>query len=126
MTLTITPVYAALLAVWFIVLSFRVIAARRENRAAYGDGGNLAMQGRIRAQGNFAEYAPFALLLMLMAELGGAAVWALHVVGILLLAGRVVHGIGLSWHPRVFPLRVWGMGLTFTALGVAAILALPL
>jgi len=126
MTLTITPIYAGLLAIWFLVLSVRVIAARRGRRIAYGDAGDVAVQGRIRAQGNFAEYVPFTLLLMMMAELTGAAGWALHLVGLILLVGRGLHGLGLSWYPLAFRLRVWGMTGTFIALTGAALLALPI
>ena len=40
---------------------------------------------------NFAEYAPFVLLLMGIAKLSGTPAWRLHVIGGLLLAGRLLH-----------------------------------
>ncbi len=71
----ITPLYAALAAVILIVLSLRVIGARRSRRVAIGDGADEDLARRIRAHGNFTEYAPLALVLILLLELGGAPAW---------------------------------------------------
>ena len=64
----ITALYASLLAPLFILLSVRVIGARRSARVPVGDGGNTVLLRRMRVQANFAEYVPFALLLMALAE----------------------------------------------------------
>ena len=56
----ITPLYAALAAVILIVLSLRVIGARRSHRVAIGDGADEDLARRIRAHGNFTEYTPLA------------------------------------------------------------------
>ncbi len=126
MILTVTPVYAAALTVLLIALSANVIAFRRKNRVALGDAGNKILQNRIRAQANFIEYVPMALVLMLMAELGGTqAVW-LHGVGLCLVVGRMVHAYHLTYAPVKYVLRTVGIILTFFALAAAAILALPL
>jgi uncharacterized membrane protein YecN with MAPEG domain len=77
----VTPLYAALAAAMMIVLSLRVIGARRSRRVAIGDGADEEVARRIRAHGNFAEYAPLALLLILLLELGGAPAWQLHLLG---------------------------------------------
>ena len=66
----ITPLYATLAAVILIVLALRVIGARRSRRVAIGDGADDDLARRIRAHGNFTEYAPLALVL----ELGGAEI----------------------------------------------------
>ena len=124
MTPTITPLYAALLAFVFVVLSFRVIFVRRGERISLGDGENPALQARIRVQGNFAEYAPFALLLILLIELQGGGAFLLHALGAALLAGRIAHAVGVSQHPQIMPLRVSGMILTFLVLNVAALVNL--
>ena len=126
MTAAITGFYAAPLAVLFIVLSARVITYRRGNAISLGDGGDQVMLARMRAQGNFAEYAPFGLLLMLIAEAQGGDPFWLHVCGLLLLTGRVLHGINFSFGIRNMGLRVGGMVLTLTALGIAAVLCVPL
>lgn len=120
MIIAITPLYAAILALMFILLSLRVILLRREVRVALGDGGNSQLLRRQRVQGNFAEYVPFALVLMALAELQGAAAWTLHLIGVALLVGRIAHAAGVSRTPEPYRLRVAGMGLTFAALSIAA------
>jgi uncharacterized protein len=84
------------------------------------------MTARVRAQGNFAEYAPLGLILLAIAELQGTgAIW-LHLCGILLLAGRMLHGVNFSFGLRQPALRIGGMVLTLLALGLGALLCLPL
>ena len=58
MTLAITGSYAAALTLLFVVLSARVIVHRRGKKVSLGDGGDPVLVQKIRAQGNFAEYAP--------------------------------------------------------------------
>jgi len=121
MTVSVTPLYAAILTILYIVLSFRVIFIRRGEQISLGDGGNPALRARIRVHGNFNEFAPLGLLLLLMVELQGGNVILLHIIGLMLLAGRACHAWGVSQHPQIMPLRVGGMILTFTALLVAAL-----
>ncbi len=64
----ITAFYAALLAVLFLVLSFRVIGVRRGQRVEIGDGGDKELLRRMRVHANFAEYVPLALVLLALAE----------------------------------------------------------
>lgn len=120
----ITALYAALLAPLFVLLAIRVIAARRSARVAVGDGGNALLQRRMRVQANFAEYVPFALLLLALAESLGTPAWLLHIIGLALLAGRLSHAWGMSQPREVFGFRVAGMMATFGAIAVAALLCL--
>ena len=110
--LTATPLYAGLLGLVFIFLSFRVVGARRSERVSVGDGGNAILHKRIRVQGNCAEYAPFGLLLLALAELQGMPVWLTHIFGLLFLLGRVLHAYGLGSTPQIVPARIWGMYFT--------------
>jgi uncharacterized membrane protein YecN with MAPEG domain len=119
--LTVTALYAAALAALFLWLSARVIGARGRARVSLGDGGDAGLLARIRAHGNCAEYAPMGLILMAATELNGAPHWLVHALGLTLLAGRVLHALGLS-HGRM-RLRVAGMGLTLTMIGFAALVA---
>ncbi|MGE3332368.1 MAG: MAPEG family protein [Rhodospirillaceae bacterium] len=120
----VTPAYAALLGLIFILLSVRVIIARRRGRIAFGSGGDADLERRIRIQANFAEYVPFALLLLFFAEQGGASPGALHVLCGALLAGRIAHAIGLS-HVRWDDLgRIAGMTGTQVAILGAVVLIL--
>ncbi len=115
----ITPLYAALAAVILIVLSVRVIGVRRGRRVAIGDDGDDDMARRIRAQGNFAEYVPLALVLILLLELGGAPAWQLHLLGAALILGRILHAWSLTAHSGKG--RLAGMTLTFFVLTAAAL-----
>lgn len=126
MTAAITGLYAAALAVLFLVLSARVIVYRRGNSISLGDAGDAVLLARIRAQGNFVEYAPFGVLLLLIAEVQGTAPIWLHLCGGLMLIGRVLHGVNFSFGIRNMMLRLGGMVLTLIALGLGAALCLPI
>lgn len=120
----ITALYAALLAPLFVVLAIRVIAIRRRARVAVGDGGDAELRRRMRVQANFAEYVPFALLLLALAEGLGGPGWAIHALGLALLGGRVSHAWGMSQPREVFGFRVGGMVATFSVILLAALLCL--
>jgi len=119
--ISVTPLYAGLITLLYIWLSKRTISRRFEARVSIGDGGDKEMEKRIRVHANCAEYAPLGLLLMLLTELQDAPVWVLHLFGLMLLAGRVLHAWGLGSTPQVTPARIGGMVLTFTMLGIAAL-----
>jgi uncharacterized membrane protein YecN with MAPEG domain len=117
--LPVTGFYAGLLAFYFVWLATRVIKARRLHRVALGTPHRL-VERAARAHGNFAEYVPFALLLMALCEINGLPDWALHALGVALVAGRVLHARGISQEPEQFRGRVLGMSLTLTVMGLAA------
>jgi uncharacterized membrane protein YecN with MAPEG domain len=114
-----TAIYAGLLVPLFLYLSVNVISKRREARQSLGDGGNDSLQRAIRMHGNFAEYAPYAVILLAIAESQGAAATMLHLIGATLLIGRVIHALGLRTQKANFRLRVGGMALTFASIGIA-------
>jgi len=124
--MSVTPIYASLIAIVFLILSARVIGFRRAHRVSLGDGGDKGMQRRIRGQANCAEYAPIGLILLALAEMQGAGGLWLHLIGVMLLAGRIAHGYAFS---RVEPFmagRVGGMALTLISIGLAAVVNLGL
>ncbi len=96
MTMAITPVYAGLIALVFVFLSFRVIGLRRRVGIGLGDGGDLSLMRRQRVHGNFAEYVPLVIVLMALAELQGQSLWKIHLIGICLIGGRLLHAYGVS------------------------------
>jgi uncharacterized membrane protein YecN with MAPEG domain len=122
----ITAFYAALLAALFLVLSVRVIAWRRQQRVEFGHGEDAELLRRQRVHANFAEYVPFALLMMALAESLAPPDLLVHASGILLVAGRALHAYGVSQSPPVMRYRVYGMGLTFASLGLGALVCLAL
>lgn len=119
--LAITPIYAALIAILYVALSVKVILQRRSDKISVGDGGSKLMIKAIRTHSNCAEYAPIALLLIAMVELQGAGGLLVHILGLMLLAGRLLHAYGFGRTPQIVILRQAGMGLTFLAILVAAI-----
>ncbi len=121
MTISVTPLYAALLAFLYIFLSLRVALVRRKERISLGDADDPALRARIRVHANFAEYAPFGLLLLLLVEVQDGHTVLLHVIGLILFVGRAGHAWGLSQHPQSIPLRSSGMVLTFTSMSIAAL-----
>lgn len=121
----VTPLYAGLLAIWLLILSFRVVGRRRGNKINLGDGDDPKMQRLIRGHANFTEYVPLILLLMLLLEMGGTTpFWLLHVIGITLVVARVLHGIALSFSDHFFLGRFIGALLTFALLFVTGALCL--
>ncbi|TDU31084.1 hypothetical protein DFR24_0442 [Panacagrimonas perspica] len=121
----VTPLYAGLLALLFVVLSMRVIVRRRDGKISLGDGGDAEMQRRIRGHGNFSEYVPLALLLIALIEIGGASsIWVLHALGMTLFIARLLHGYALSFSTQFFIGRFLGTILTFLVLIVAGLLCL--
>jgi uncharacterized protein len=123
--LAITGSYAAILTVFFIFLSARIVTYRRGNSVSLGDAGDKVLLSRIRAHGNFSEYAPLGVLLLAIAEMQGSGALWLHVCGMLLLVGRLMHGLNFTFQLGLMPMRVGGMVLTFTALALGAVLSLP-
>lgn len=120
--MTVTPIYAALCGFILVFLSIRVIRARRRFDVALGDEGERQVLRAMRVQANFAEYAPIALVLLLLAELQGFHLLLLHGLGALLVLGRLLHAFGVRREPEDFRFRVAGMTLTFFAiLGAAAL-----
>ena len=63
---------------------------------AHGDGDQKDLTRAIRGQANAAEQLPIALILLVMAEMLGAPALAIHVIGVTLLVGRVLHGLHFS------------------------------
>ena len=114
--LPITSIIAALLTIIFIKLSFAVIGLRRKNKVGLGSGGHEDLERAIRAQGNFAEYVPFGLILIACLELNGAPAWLVLIPGITLIIGRMIHAKGINEPPPNFSKRVLGMKITFFTL----------
>lgn len=123
MPVTITPLYAGLLGLLLLVLSFRVSMQRRRHMVSLGDGGQPALQAAIRVQANFVEYVPLALVLLALLELTGQPPAVLHVLGAALFLGRILHAQGLTSNPggKSFG-RMWGVLLTWLMLLAASLL----
>jgi hypothetical protein len=124
--LLITSIIASVLTIIFIKLSFAVIGLRRKNKVGLGSGGHEDLERAIRAQGNFAEYVPFGMILLACLELNGAPWWLVAILGIALIIGRLLHAKGINVPPPDFSKRVLGMKFTFTTLITLIVLNLAL
>jgi uncharacterized protein len=113
---TILPLYAALLAIMFVVLSIRTIRQRRKLKIGLGDAGNKDMQRAIRVHANFAEYVPLCLLMIYWVEQSGVYAWFVHALCMTLIVGRLSHAYGVSQQRENFRFRIAGMSLTLTVL----------
>lgn len=116
-----TPLYAALLGLLFFGLSERTLRLRRQLKIAIGYSNDQNMLRAMRVHSNFAEYAPYTLLLIFMLELMGGYNWLLHTLFICLVLGRLSHAHGVSKLMENYRYRVFGMAMTFTALLGAAL-----
>lgn len=122
--LIITSIVASVLTLLFVRLSFAVIRLRRENKVALGSGGHAELERAIRAQGNFAEYVPFGIVLIACLEMNGAPWWLAAIPGIALVIGRIIHAKGINEPPPNFGKRVLGMKFTFNTLITLVVLNL--
>jgi uncharacterized protein len=121
-------VYAALIVLMGVFLTYRVIFQRRSKLIGMGDGGDKTVARHIRVHGNFCENAPFALALLILLALMGAPVLVVHAVGLLFLAGRAAHAFGLSRTGGKSVGRVLGMVATHFSflIGAGALLWLAI
>ncbi len=124
MTPAITAIYGGLLGVLYLALCWQVVDRRRQAKVGLGTGGDPALERAVRVHGNFAEYVPLFLVLLLVAELNGAAAWVLHALGGVFLLSRIGHAHGLSRSGGTSRGRFFGTLFTWIALLVAALLNL--
>jgi len=117
----IVALYGAINIILLVILSYRVGGARKKHSIGIGDGGNEALQRAVRVQGNFTEYAPLAIVgLLLMASLSANPYWR-HGVGGAFTLGRVFHAVGLGGTSGISFGRVAGMVLSWGSLLVMAL-----
>lgn len=122
--LIVTGWAAVILASLFLWLTWLVITERRNKHIVLGDGNNHITRKRIRGQANAAEQTPIALIMLGMAE------WMLPgtvplVIAVILVVGRIMHGLYFAYHGLNFRLRFYGMLLTLIAqaAAIAAVVA---
>ena len=125
-----TTLYGALLGLWLVVLSLRVIALRGGPGLGwlkFGYTGEQALTRSIRAQGNLIEYAPIFMILMFIAESGGVSSFSLHYYGGTFLLGRLTHAICMGFMEKSVVLRSGGTILTLLPLlGISVLLLMQL
>lgn len=109
----VTMIYAALLGMLLLMLSWGVSRVRLRESVSLGAGDVSGLESAIRAQGNFIEYVPFALILLMLAESAAATSWLLHLLGASLLVGRLLHAYGIQQPGSANNYRKYGIALTW-------------
>ena len=111
----ITALYAGLLGLISLWLSFGAGRLRGKTGISIGDGGNPELLLAMRKHANFVEYAPLFLILLALLEVNDVPSMALHAMGGLFVIARVCHGVGLKADTMA------GMGRLVGAAGSALI-----
>ena len=106
MVFTITPIYAALLGLLFIILRTIVTIERAKSGISILTQDNMVLAEKVRRFGNFIETVPFVIILMAFVESFSAPTMVLHLIGSLLLISRLLHPIGLDHTKGAHPLRI--------------------
>jgi len=123
MSAPITALWAGLLGLLMLALAIQVVRTRVTEKVGFGDGGNPLMLQRIRVHGNFVEYVPMVLLLMLVLELDGTPPGVLHALGASLFVARLLHAFGLGTSTGTTLGRFGGTVLTWLVVLAASGLA---
>ncbi|MBV7255695.1 MAPEG family protein [Pacificimonas sp. WHA3] len=113
--LTVTLATAAVLGLYFWLLSLRVVQGRIGGKVLIGDGESEDLLYRVRAHANFAEHVPLILILMGLIELAVGPRTGLIVIAAVLVLARVLHGWGMTMYSENKP-RVIGVLLTWAVL----------
>ncbi len=125
LSLTVFTITSALLGLFFVFLSYNVIRHRLRAQVVLGDNDDSLLRYSIRAHGNFAEYVPFALLLLFLDYQVMMPVWLMIVLCLGLLIGRALHAMSLlKYEPKdasFVRFRVNGIMLTFIVISVASL-----
>lgn len=120
----ITSFYGALAGLVVLFLAGMVSRHRLSTGVGMGDGGYRPLQLAIRAHGNAVEYLPICLLLMLLYELEGGGAFLLHLAGIAVIGGRVLHASAMLRTDEGTPARQAGVALTWLAILVLSLVLL--
>ncbi len=113
-TLPVTLVLAGAAAIYLVLISFPIANRRRATQLSAGDGGDEKFNRLIRAQANFAEYTPLAIIVIGLIEMNGFAQIFVCSLAAAFAAGRLLHLVGMLG--PVLPARALGMILTFGVL----------
>lgn len=124
--MTITMLYAGLLALVLLGLALNVIKVRGATHINVGDGGNEKLIRAMRGQGNFIEYVPLCVLMLAALEMAGLSALCLHILGAALLLGRLMHGYAFAISDYSPIGRTGGIVLTFLVLFAEALLCVYL
>lgn len=119
--MALTPVFVAIFILMFVVLSVNVIRYRFSRKISIGDGDDRDLRVAIRIQANFAEYVPFALIMLWCVEQFTYNSGLVLILGSILLVARLAHVIGMLNPKKYMVLRQLGILATQGILIVGSI-----
>src|SRR5690348_5800063 len=93
----VTSELAAFFAVFMVLLSVQISMRRAKLGVTHGDHGDDTLRRRVRAHGNFIEYAPLAVMLVLLVELAGTSRFLIIALALSLAFARLLHAIGMLY-----------------------------
>ncbi|WP_268796269.1 MAPEG family protein [Sphingomonas sp. Leaf339] len=96
-------------------LALRIVRMRLRDEVLIGDGGDDLLAGRMRAQANLVEYAPFVLILLALIELARGTSATLAAAAIIFVIARIAHPIGMDLRRSNVP-RAGGAVVTWLVL----------
>lgn len=117
----LTPYYAAILALIYVALSFRVIRIRQQLKVSLGDGKDKQLKRAIRVHGNFAEYVPLTLMMIYFVEIQSHNALLIHGLCTVLILARLSHIYGVSQLKENLMFRVFGLFITGCVISISAI-----
>jgi uncharacterized membrane protein YecN with MAPEG domain len=95
--LIITALFAGVLSLIFIKVSFKVNQLQKLHQTSFGPGNVDELDRTIQAQANFVEYVPLCLLLMSTLEINGAPLTLVALLGCTVVLGRYLNAKGMQF-----------------------------
>ncbi|MCF8470327.1 MAG: MAPEG family protein [Parvibaculum sp.] len=122
-SLAIVGVYAGINILINLFLAYRVSSNRIRSNVMTGTdaAADEGLYNASRAHITNTEYTPLTLVGLVVLHMLSASIYVLHIVGLTLTIGRVLHAIGVSRTGQSSPPRLVGTLLTWIALFVAGI-----
>ena len=119
-SMPITALVAGIFALLIVPLSIQVSLRRAKANAVFGDAGDETLRRRVRAHGNFIEYAPLAVIVLALVEYRGAATSMVWSLALGFVFSRVAHAIGLLFTSTP-PVRALAMLVNHASFLVAGV-----
>lgn len=124
-SLEIVGVYVGLNLLINLFLAYQVSANRMRSKLPSGLGEDERLYNASRAHVVNAEYSPIGLVGLVVLHLLSASIYVIHVVGVFLTIGRILHAIGLSSSAKTTsPPRAIGTILTWASQAISGIACL--
>jgi uncharacterized membrane protein YecN with MAPEG domain len=107
-----------LILLWLMAAVSRV---RYRTGILIGDGGSAELLRAMRGIGNFAEYVPMALLMLLLMAAMGLPSYLVHAFGMALTGARLLHALHFTGAASTLMARQVGATVTFGVILLASL-----